>query len=141
LWRTKLPFCSSYFSVGEVGERYLVYADPPSEDASAQPDLPVVTILNRTSRIPAKTQPEQPFEVEDLEKMSRTLVKVPELNRADASQDISLLRRLRGCDCLGSEKSPSCLNTLGHLKETTDNDPAVAACCKCLRQYYRYSLR
>lgn len=138
VWRTKLHFCSDYFAVGEVGERYLVYADPSREESGT---LPEVNILNRTSRLPLQDAPVK-FDLDDLEKQSRTLIEVPQLNRADASPDVVMLRRLKACECATTDTDSSipCLNSWGHLREVIGQDPAASACCKCLRRYYRYSI-
>lgn len=140
VWQTKLHACSDYFPVGEIGERYLVYADLPKGEAGKN-NLPEVNFLNRTSRLPLTDAPVK-FDLEDLEKQSRTLTEAPQLNRADASQDVVMLRRMKACECssTGTDQSMSCLNSWGHLREVTAQDDSASACCKCLRRYYRYSL-
>ena len=138
VWHTKLHYCSDYFPVGEIGDRYLVYADPPAEETGK---LSEVSLFNRTSRLPSQDPPVK-FDLEDLEKQSRTLIEVPRLNRLDASQDVVMLRRLKTCECstTGADQSIPCLNSWGHLLEVTGQDTSISACCRCLRRYYRYSL-
>ena len=113
-WWSTAFFDCDYLPVGDVGEDYLVYADPSISTTTVQP--PNVTGLNRTSRLPANRKPES-FVLEDWTKQPR-ISRTPELNRADASGDIELLRVVRACGCLGTAPSES---------------ERVSACKVCLR--------
>ena len=63
LWRTNTVGCP-YFPVGEIGELYLVYADPSRPIVAGEESVPEVTIFNRTSKIPAKTRAVNQFDGE-----------------------------------------------------------------------------
>jgi hypothetical protein len=95
LWRTSVQYCP-LLPVGEVGEDYLVYAEPSRSTSKAQ--FPEVTTFNRTSRLPANWKPES-FFINDW-KIKTQISPGPELNRADASDDMKVLRILRACGCL-----------------------------------------
>jgi hypothetical protein len=115
LWRSTSMFDCPGLSVGEVGEDYLVYADPSMSTTKDQ--FPEVTGFNRTSRLPANRRPET-FLMDDWGKQTRISPK-PQLNRADASHDVELLRSLRACACLQTSNSPQA--------------EGPAACQSCLR--------
>lgn len=97
LWRSISIDCP-YLPVGDVGEDYLVYADPSR--STTRDRFPEVTVFNRTSRLPANRKPES-YLIDDWSKQPR-ISPQPELNRADASNDVELLRTLRVCGCLSS---------------------------------------
>ena len=137
LWRSSLWPSSEladcgFFPVGEVGEDYLVYANP-SRSTIRRDNLPEVTIFNRTSRLPANPKSESVV-ITDWSKQTR-ISSTPTLNRGDASDDIKLLRALRACGCL----------SLGHLPPPLDSQPMtliqtnsrqteeVSPCQSCLR--------
>jgi len=135
LWRTATVGCP-YFPVGEVGERYLVYADPSKGTVAREERLPEVTIFNRTCKIPAKTLAVNQFEVEAQRKRP-VLLELAEMNRFDASADIQVLRWLKECVCLASDFHP-CMNSFGSLPgELTKagSESSVASCCACFRRH------
>jgi hypothetical protein len=88
LWRTDIVGCS-YFPIGEIGERYLVYADPSKRTVAGEEHLLEVTIFNRTSKIPANTRAVNQFDGETQRKRP-VLLEMAELNRLDASVDIQI---------------------------------------------------
>ena len=116
LWRSRSIFDCPDLPVGEIGEDYLVYAEPSRSTTRVQ--LPEVRVFSRTSRLPANLQPES-FLTDNWSKPTR-LSPSPELNRADASEDIKLLRTLRVCGCLPPPNS-----ALPNSQET---------CQPCLRE-------
>ena len=137
LWRTYTVGCS-YFPIGEIGERYLVYADLSKRTVAGEEHLPEVTIFNRTSKIPAKTRPVNQFGGEPQRKRP-VLLEMGELNRFDASVDIQVLRWLKECVCLVSDFHP-CTGSFGSLpaelsKARTESD--IASCCACFRRRMR----
>lgn len=139
LWRTNIPGCD-YFPVGDVGERYLVYADPPTIKGAARDMLPEVTILNRTSKLPlASTLAEfGTFRASD---KSALISARPALNRNDASKEIEVLRVLRECTCLSSASLLSCPDlTLAskHLMTDEAGGPRSFECCICLRRKLKF---
>ena len=120
LWRTSFMDCE--LPVGEVGETYLVYADPSI--STTKDKFPEVTYFNRTSRLPKKPQPES-FVLGDWREPR--IDPKPWLNRADASEDIKVLRVLRQC---------SCLSTTSRTNETQPDSKRaeqVSPCDACLR--------
>src|SRR5262245_4349927 len=108
LWRSSDMLDCAFFPVGEVGEDYLVYANP-SRSTSRKDHLPEVTIFNRTSRLPANTKSESIL-ITDWSKQTR-ISSIPTLNRGDASDDIKLLRALRACGCLSLDHLPPPLDS------------------------------
>ena len=126
LWRTSWMECG-YLPVGEVGEKYLVYAD----DSVTSDDQPLeVTIFNRTSRMPANWEPE-PFLLDGWTTKPRVNPK-PTLNRRDASEDLKVLRVLLQCSCLSTNFASN--PTMVESKRTYDS----AACQTCLRSRLKY---
>jgi len=115
VWRSNSVFDCPYLPVGEVGEDYLVYTDPSRSTTREQ--FPEVTVFNRTSRLPANRQLES-FLIDDWRTQTR-INPNPELNRADASDDVKLLRVLRACGCLPISDSPQA--------------EVVSTCQPCLR--------
>jgi len=132
LWRSSELFDCGFFPVGEVGEDYLVYADP-SKSTSRKDRLPEVTIFNRTSRLPANQKSES-IVISDWSKQAR-ISWTPILNRADASDDIKLLRTLRVCGCLSSSDSPSPLDSPPKTSSPVNSQQTeeVSRCRTCLR--------
>ena len=125
LWRSSILDCP-YLPVGEVGEDYLVYADPSKSTTREQ--FPEVTVFNRTSRLPAnQTSVNVEINWDNQPRISQT----PELNRADASNDVELLRILRTCGCLPTSLSDSQLPTLT-LSDSPEAE-TVSTCKTCLR--------
>lgn len=131
LWRSAVVGCP-WFPVGEVGEHYLLYADPSKNNGSRN-QFPEVTIFNRTSRLPASRRSEN-VAIHDWGKQT-TISPNPELNRADASNDIKLLLALRQCDCLSIGHLPPPLDSQRLTLIQPNSRPAegVSACQTCLR--------
>lgn len=119
-WRSQLLDCP-YLPVGVVGEDYLVYGDP-SRNNTTKDQIPEVTSLNRTSMLPASLK----LEIADWSKQTR-ISPTPTLNRADASDDIKLLRTLRQCGCFPFMQSPLRLYSRSQQAE------GASACQTCLR--------
>jgi hypothetical protein len=138
LWRTNIPGCE-YFPVGDVGERYLVYADPATIKTAARDMLPEVTILNRTSKLPLDSMTEfGTFRASD---KSALISARPALNRNDASKEIEVLRILSECACLSSASLLSCPDltlTSKHLMTDKVAGPRSFECCICLRRKLRF---
>ena len=133
LWRTSVAACPELL-VGEVGEDYLVYADPSKSTTMAQ--FPEVTIFNRTSRLPANREPEVLL-INDW-KIKTQISPGPELNRADASDDIKVLRILRACGCLpAGHSSPLDPFSLTLIQPNPQEADDAAACRTSLRRMLR----
>ena len=127
LWRSSVLDCP-FLPVGEVGEDYLVYADPKRGDNFLE-----VTLFNRTSRLPANLKPES-FVLNDRAQPIRISPR-PTLNRADASDDIKLLRALGGCSCIWNSQSPPLLDSWQLPSGEADSRDAerVSTCKSCMR--------
>jgi hypothetical protein len=133
LWRTDTVGCL-YFPIGEIGERYLVYADPSNRIVAGEEGLLEVTVFNRTSKISAKTQAVNQFDAE-MQRRRRVLFEMPEMNRFDASADIQVLRWLKERVCLASDFH-RCIGSFGILSRELSNvrsESNVASCCTCFR--------
>jgi len=132
LWRSKVVGCPS-FPVGEVGEHYLLYADP-SKNNTGRNQLPEVTIFNRTSRLPVGRRPESVL-IPDWSTQP-LLSPDPALNRADASDDIKLLLALRQCECLSLSHLPPPLDSerLTSIQANSKQAQGSSACQACLRR-------
>lgn len=131
LWRSKVVGCP-WFPVGEVGEHYLLYADPSKNDRITN-QLPEVTIFNRTSRLPLTRRPES---VSIADRSIQSLLSAdPALNRADASNDIKLLLALRQCECLSISHLPPPLDSqrLTSIQGNSKQAEGSSACQACLR--------
>ena len=138
LWRTEMFGCS-YYRVGEVGERYLVYADPPKSELGRREKLLEVTIFNRTSMLdPSPQEVSQSISASDGRRGLVFVNIAPELNRMDGSNDIEALRRINACGCFLPYSLPSCMNASGMLQQGkpdgTRNSAAKSPCCACLRR-------
>ena len=132
LWRSRVVGCPS-FPVGDVGEHYLLYADP-SKNNTSRSQLPEVTIFNRTSRSPVNRGSESVL-IPDWSKQP-PLSPNPALNRADASDDIKLLLALRQCDCLSISRLPSPLDSqrFTSIQDNSKKAEGSSACQACLRR-------
>jgi hypothetical protein len=129
LWRpSEDPECG-FLPVGEVGEDYLVYADPSRKINPRDRHFPVVTTFNRTSRLPANLKPES-FVI-DWSKQTR-ISPTPILNRADGSDDIELLRALRGSGCLSTWPAPP-FDLQPSIQSNARQAEGVSACRTCMR--------
>lgn len=126
LWRTSFMNCE--LGVGEVGESYLVFADESISIFDNQP--PEVTVFNRTSKMPAKWEPET-FMLSGWNDQPRLNPK-PEVNRADASADLKLLRVLRQCSCVSTKPADNA--TWEDARRPYDS----SLCQTCLRSRLKY---
>jgi hypothetical protein len=143
LWRPEIFGCP-YYPVGEIGERYLVYADSPRSGDVGNDRLLEITVLNRTGKIPRTTKVFSEF---GSGKGSRKPLLVDhiasELNRSDASNDIDELRRLRECACLLPYVLPTCMDSTGTLRQPTlegvRSPSSTPSCCTCLRRTRTFS--
>jgi len=142
LWRPEVFGCSHY-AVGEIGERYLVYAESPKSQAVGRGRLLEITALNRTSKLPARTQI---FSQSDSGNGRRKRLKIvyiaPELDRNDASNDIEVLRQIKGCACLLPYFLPTCMDSTWTLRQPRpdgvySSSTAASSCCACLRRKLR----
>jgi hypothetical protein len=125
-WWSTAFFDCDYLPVGNVGEDYLVYADPSRSKRKVK--IPEVTVFNRTSRLPANLKPES-FAFEEWSKQPR-ISRTPELNRADATGDIELLRVIRVCGCLSTSPDDS---SEPPSVQPNSRGTEVSACQACLR--------
>ena len=132
LLRSTVMTCP-FLPVGEVGEDYLVYADP-SEDNTKRDQLPEVTIFNRTGKLPATLKSESVV-IKDWNKQPLISPR-PILNRADASDDVELLLALRECGCLSITHLPPPLDSprLTSLGANSGEREGMSACQTCLRR-------
>jgi hypothetical protein len=111
-------------AVGEVGDDYLVYADPSISSNPAY-ELPEVTFFNRTSRL----LPSRKAEMIVMKGFSVTYItENPPVNRADASGDIDVLLALRECGCLIAPSSSA------PIEASAEETERVAACMVCFRR-------
>lgn len=122
LWRTAILDCA--LPIGEVGDDYLVYADPAAILNPAY-QLPEVSFYNRTSRLP----PSRKAEMIVKNGFSPTVVRQePPLNRADASNDVDLLLTIRECGCLRIPASSA------PIEASAEETQRVSECQACLRR-------
>lgn len=137
VWSSSTIDCE-YLPVGKIGERYLVYADPPSNNQVAKEMLPEVTALNRTSRLELRAGL-----VDDSSSKigpRRLVNSKPPLDRADALNDIKVLDVMIECECLSTNSGSVCMDLpLSSLRTPTDLSVSsqVSRCCKCLREQLR----
>ena len=134
LWRSEMTGCS-YFPVGEVGERYLVYADPSKSDLHDR-KLPEVAVFNRTSKLPPK--PATLF-VSHKPPTTAHFSLDPELNRADGSSELQALRRIKDCGCLQQDTLSACLGLISTSGQSNSSggvrsSSTASSCCTCLHQ-------
>jgi hypothetical protein len=132
LWRPEILGCP-YFPVGEIGESYLVYAESTKSDDVGKNALLEITILNRTSKIPLRTEVFTQFGTRTSSR--RRLLDdhiASELNRNDASDDIKVLRSLKECECLLADSLASCNNDSRIFQPRISS--ATSRCCTCLRR-------
>lgn len=127
LWRSWVEDCP-LLPVGEVGEEYLVYADPSRSTKTVQ--FPEITVLNRTSRLPANWKPEISL-INDW-RIKTGISLEPALNRANASNDVKLLRMLRACGCLSTSRLPPPFHPQILIEPNYQAETAYA-CETCLR--------
>jgi hypothetical protein len=132
LWRSRVVGCP-WFLIGEVGEHYLLYADPSKNNTSSN-QLPEVTIFNRTSRLPVNRRFESVLMPDGT--VQSLLSPNPALNRADASDDIKLLVVLRQCECLSISHLPQTLDSQRLTSNQANSKQAEgsSACQACLRR-------
>src|SRR6266850_6309452 len=138
LWRPEI-FACDYYPVGEIGERYLVYADSPDSDSLRKDRLLEVTIFNRTSLIPSTPQVVSQSNSANGKRKGIGFVSfAPKLNRRDASNDIKTLRGIRDCGCLLPYTLPSCMYSTWTLRQPKPdgllNSSPTSPCCTCLRR-------
>lgn len=134
LWRPEILGCS-YFPVGEIGERYLVYADSHKSDVVGEDRLLEITILNRTSKIPRTEEVLSPFR--SGKSSRRGLLDdyiASQLNRNDATDDIQVLRGLKECGCSLANALGACTNPSKTFNQSLRDYPSTSLCCTCLRR-------
>ncbi|MGH9966654.1 MAG: hypothetical protein ACREBG_02310 [Pyrinomonadaceae bacterium] len=136
LWRPEMFGCS-HNPVGEMGERYLVYAESPKSDAVGKGRLLEITVLNRTGKIPPRTQVFSQSDSGNRRRKRLEFVYIaPELDRNDASNDIDVLRHIKGCGCLLPYVLPTCMDSTWTLRQPTlglRSTSTTSSCCACLR--------
>jgi hypothetical protein len=122
VWLTGEPS----FTKAEVGETYLVYADP----AYTSSRFPRVTGQNRTSKLPQTTIIWSPSTT-----YGPRINQFPVLRRNDGSKDIEVIRVWKDCGCLASDALVSCpgtsLSPVGKFIETVKHDSQTES-AKCL---------
>ena len=141
LWRQEIFGCA-YFPVGEIGERYLVFAESPRSEIVEKDRLLEITVLTRTSKITSTTQVFSHFDSGTGGKQRLPFVHIaPELNRNDASNDIEVLRSIKGCGCLLPDILTTCMDFTKTLRqprpEVLHSSSSTASCCTCLRRNMR----
>jgi hypothetical protein len=135
VWRSSMFECS-YFPVGEIGENYLVYADPLTTSYLGSESLGEVSFLNRTSRLLVRREPDQSSSTS---LAVRVLVdSKPPINRADASADLKVLSVLTQCECTAPDSGPSCrdlsLSSGYQMPAAIRSSSRSSDCCECLRR-------
>ena len=141
LWRPEIFGCA-YFPVGEIGERYLVFAESPRSEIVEKDRLLEITVLNRTSKITSTTQVFSQFDSGMGGKQRSPFVHIaPDLNRNDASNDIEVLRRIKACGCLLPDILTTCMDFSKTLRpprpEILHSSSTTGSCCTCLRRNVR----
>jgi hypothetical protein len=130
LWRSSFMDCD--LPVGEVGDDYLVYADPSLSTLPGY-KLPEVTFLNRTAKLPASRKAEMIV----ANGFTHTVIsRNPPLNRTDASNDIDLLLTMRECGCLQVMPSPIS-EPSAPIEASAEQTERASQCLACLRRTLR----
>lgn len=134
LWRPEMFGCSN-FPVGEIGQRYLVYADSKSD--LVQKDTLEITIFNRTSLMPPKQIVTPADSANGTRKGKAFFYIEPELNRKDASNDIQVLRRIEHCGCLRPYCFSTCIQSTRIMLQPKPGEEertssSTSPCCTCL---------
>lgn len=134
VWRTSKFECA-YFPVGEIGENYLVYADPQTTTQLTSESLAEVSVLNRTSKLVLRRELDQSSSAKF---QLRLVNSKPQLNRGNASEDIKVLSVLILCTCVSSSSALACtdLSLSSDLQMPVDkqNSSRSSECCQCLRR-------
>ena len=135
VWRSSMLECS-YFAVGEIGENYLVYADPLTTTHLGSEGLAEVTVLNRTSKLLLRRELDQSSLTTFAPRM--LVDSKPTINRGDASEDIKVLSVLTQCMCVFSDSGPACvdlsLSSGYQVPAELRSSSRSSECCKCLRR-------
>jgi len=133
VWRTSMFGCA-YFPVGEIGENYLVYADPQTTQLASE-SLAEVSVYNRTSKLVFTRELDQSSSIRFA---LRLVDSKPPLNRENASEDIRVLSVLMRCTCASSNSSPACMDlpfsSGPHVPVDAQNSSRSSECCECLRR-------
>lgn len=134
VWRSSMRGCS-YFPVGEIGENYLVYADPLATPQFGSQSLAEVSVLNRTSKLPVRRVLDQT----SLKNFAPPVLvdSKPEISRGDATKDIKVLRVLTECMCVSSDSGPACIDvslSSGYPMPADIRSSSRSQCCECLRR-------
>ena len=122
-WRSSFMDCPS-LPVGEVGDNYLVYADPSRSTLHEYQTMPEVTIFNRTAKLPGSRKAEMIVE-EGFRQPARISTKLP-VNRADGSNDVEILFVLQECGCLPAPPPGTAIESESQEKERP------TACTSCM---------
>ena len=135
VWRSSIHECS-YFPVGEIGENYLVYADPLTTPHLGIEPLAEVSVLNRTSKILLRRESDQSSSTNPA---SRARVdSKPSINRANASDDLKVLSVLTGCRCVSPDPGQACIDlslSSGYqIQADIRSSSRSSECCECLRR-------
>lgn len=132
VWHSSSFECS-VFPVGEIGENYLVYADPLTTTHPGSKSLAEVSVLNRTSRLLLRRELDQSSATIFVPQVS--VDSEPPLNRADASEDIKVLSVLTRCMCVSG---PACidlsLSSGSQMPADRRSSSRSSECCECLRR-------
>jgi|GEM_PF-2360401 len=132
VWRSSTPGCS-YFPVGEIGESYLVYADPLTTHLGSE-SVAEVSVLNRTSKLLLRR--DQSSSTNFASQVSVNAK--PTINRTDASEDIKVLNVVTRCECVSSDSGPACIDSSLSSGNQMPADIRASSqsseCCQCLRR-------
>ncbi len=137
VWHSSMLGCS-YFPVGEIGENYLVYAEPLTTAQFGNQSLAEVSVLNRTSKLPLRRELDQT--ISDIFAPPVSVDSKPTINRRDATKDIKVLQVLTQCRCVSSDSGPACIDvTLSSVYPMPADigSSSRSHCCECLRQNFK----
>jgi hypothetical protein len=124
VWRS-IPFidCPT-LPVGEVGDDYLVYADPSIRIRGEK--LAEVTFFNRTAR----QLPSRKAELIVKNGFTRTVIDSdPPLNRSDASNDVEMLLAMRACGCLSTNSQQGAA-----IEASAEATQRASECMACMQR-------
>jgi hypothetical protein len=138
VWRSSMLECS-YLPVGEIGEKYLVYADPLTTASLGSESVAEITIFNRTSKLVLKRDLHPTSPTNFASQVS--LDAKPKLNRADATEDVKVLSVLTRCMCVSSDSPAGCIDSSlssGYpMPAGIQQSSRSSKCCECLRRSLR----
>ena len=134
VWRSSMLGCS-YFHVGEIGENYLVYAEPLTTTQFGSQSPAEVSVLNRTSKLPLGRELDQTSS--NIFAPPVSVDSKPTINRRDATKDLKVLQVLTRCMCVSADSGPACIDvslSSGYPMPADIRSSSRSQCCECLRQ-------